>query len=472
MFVLYAFIVSVLLLIISYQYLKIYQLCGYKTKVFLNNILTFSLKIDDKNRLVITKRMLRFIILYFALLFSIFIVCFFFIKVFWLILLDIVIVGLFLPMIIIFAHILMLPIEKLIQKYYIKKTRQKLLRFKGKKIAIVGSFGKTSLKNILYSILKDKYKVIMTPQSYNTPMGISKTALTILKDDMEIAIFEMGARHEGDIKQLMQIVNPDIGIMTAVGEQHIETFGDLNTVIKTKNELVEDFKGDFLVFDGANENTKELFKKCAKKKFLACDEKGFSYIKNPSYSRFGLCFDMVIDGKTQNVKTKLLGRFNAENILIASTVAYLIGAEIDYIASKIETLSPVKNRLELLDMKDFSIIDDSYNANPVGCEEGLNVLKLFDGEKIVVTSGMVELGALQHEKNFVLGKQIGLVANKVVVMNETNKKAIVEGLKTAKFDLENLFFANTREGQKQILRKIVKKGSVVLFQNDLPDNYK
>ena len=250
MFVLYAFIVSILLFVISYPYLKMYQLCGYRLGQFLSNIFKYSFKFDDKNRLIFTKRMIRFIITYFIILMAIFILVFFYIKPFWLILVDVLVISLFLPLVILVAHYLTLPFEKIIQIYYINRAKKKLKNFKGKKIAIVGSFGKTSLKNILYEILKEKYKTIMTPKNYNTPMGITKTVLKELKQDTEIAIFEMGAKREGEIKKLMEIVAPDIGILTAIGQQHIETFGNLKTVIKTKNELVTNFNGDFLVFNG------------------------------------------------------------------------------------------------------------------------------------------------------------------------------------------------------------------------------
>lgn len=473
MFFLYSFLVSLLLGVISYPFLKFYQLCGYKVKKFLSGILYIPFKLDDKNSLVLTKRMFRFLILYGLLLLVIFIPIFLFISNFWLILLGIVVVALIIPLIISSAHIFIWPFELSIQRYYIVRTKKKLKNFKGIKIAIVGSFGKTSFKNILYEILKDKFKTVVTPQNFNTPMGISKTIRQYLKEDTEIAIFEMGARKEGDIKQLMEIVDPNIGVMTAVGEQHLETFKNLKTILKTKNELVTYMQsGGRLIFNGASENTKILFKRCKKKKCLAVDENGFSNFKDLAYSQFGLNFEMIIDKKSVNINTLLLGKFNAENIVLASTVAYILGVDLEYIAQAIKKIKPVKNRLELIRNGKLTIIDDSYNANPVGCSEALNVLKLFNGEKIVVTSGMVELGSVQYEKNFILGKQIAGIANKVLIMNEINKKAILEGLKVVGFNEDQIFFAKTREEQKEVLKEITKGESVILFQNDLPDTYR
>lgn len=473
MFVLYSFIVLILLVVLSYPYLKNYQLCGYDLCKFIRDLDFVFFKLDDKNSLVLTKRMTRFLVVYSVLLLAILIPIFYFISVFWLIFVDCLVLAVVLPLFVMLAHLLISPVENLIKKFYLRKTKQRLRNFKGTKIAIVGSFGKTSLKNILYEILNDKFKTIITPKNFNTPMGISKTVLSELKEDTQIAIFEMGARREGEIEELVKLVDPDLGVMTAVGEQHLETFKNIETVKRTKNELVKFISNSArIVFNGASQNTKELYLKCKKKKLLACDQNGFSKLKNIAYSRFGSSFDMEIDGKKRKVQTKLLGEFNCQNIVLASTVAYTLGVDLDYICERIKNINPIKNRLQIIDNNHFTVIDDSYNANPVGCEEALNVLKLFEGEKIVVTSGMVELGDLQYEKNFVLGKQIGGSADKVLVMNEVNKKAILQGLKALNFDESKVYFATSRETQKEVLKQIVSKNCVVLFQNDLPDNYR
>lgn len=472
MFSLYSFFVSIILCVLSYPYLKLYQMEGYRIIDFAKNIFTASYK-EDKNKLVFTKRMIRICIALFLTLFAIFVPVFLFFKSFWIILISCLLMALLLPLILFICHWFIFPLEELIKFYYLEKAKKKLKKFKGLKIAIVGSYGKTSLKNILYEILKRKYKVITTPKNYNTPMGITKMVLSSLKDDVEIAIFEMGAKRQGDIKQLVKLVEPDIGVLTAIGPQHIETFKNIEGVTRTKTELIENIKDDGkLYFNGANEITTKIFKKCKKEKVLTCSQEGVSNYKNLKISKKGLAFDLTIRGETKRVETKLLGQFNCENIVIASTIAKDLGLSLKEIALQIKCLTPIKNRLELIDTKSFTIIDDSYNANPVGCEESLNVLGLFDGEKIVVTSGMVELGSLQYEKNFVLGKQIASVANKVIIMNETNKKAIYEGLLSKGFNLNSVYFAATRQRQKEILLQLVKKGCVVLFQNDLPDNFK
>ena len=472
MFVIYSIAMTFLMSVISYPLIKFYQLNGYDIKYFLNNIFYCPFRLDDKNKLIFTNRILRFFSIYLILLFIIFILVFYYVTNFWLLLLDILIIALISPLIISFSHMLIYPLENYIKRKYIKKTKIKLQNFKGVKIAIVGSYGKTSIKNILTQILSDKYNVVATPKNFNTPMGICKTVQN-MEEEPEIMIFEMGARKKGDIKELMDIVDPDWGIMSAVGIQHLESFGDEESIMNTKFELVKYMKaGGKIIFNNACENTKLLYDKCDITKFSVGEKEGLSWAEGIKYTSDGLSFDLCIDKKKARVETKLLGRFNCENIVVASAMAYLLGISFENIAKRIKQLRPTKNRLELIDNGKFLIIDDSYNANVEGAREGLEVLDCFEGRKIVVTSGLVELGELQYEKNFNLGKQIGNIADIVLIMNETNKKALTEGIKVSGFNKENLYFAKSREEQKNILSKIVRPKCVVLFQNDLPDNYR
>ena len=473
MSILYSFLFAIIILILTYPYLKNYQLEGYNLQVFFNKIFTYKYTFKGKNLLKFTKRMIRFLILFGLLLFCLSILIFLFINNVWLVILNLLILVIFTPVIFSVAHIILIPIERFIKRNYISKTKQRLKKFKGIKIAITGSFGKTSVKNILYHLLSEKFNVICSPKNYNTPMGVCKTVKEVLKEDTQIAIFEMGARQEGDIRELMEIIDPDIGILTAIGEQHIETFGDLKGILRTKNEIVKYIKkSGKIFFNGKNENTLSLFKSCDKTKILSCNENGVSDFSNIKYSSQGMSFELKIGSHYSSVNTKLLGRINCENIVLASTVAEYLGINFEEIVNRIKSLSPVKNRLELIDMNDFIIIDDSYNANEIGAIESLNVLREFSGKKIVITSGLVEMGRLQFEKNFKLGKEIAKSANIVVIMNETNKKAIYLGLKKEGFNDENIFFASNREEQIDIIKRITQRGCVFLFQNDLPDNYR
>ncbi len=472
MFVLYAFFASLIFMGLSYFLLKIYQMSGYKLGLFLNNIVNFNIKADDKNKVVFTKRIIRFCLVCFLIFMLVFCLIFFFVKPFWLIFLDCLIVALFTPFIFCLSHFLILPVENLIKKRLILKATRFLHEFKGVKIAIVGSFGKTSIKNILFDILKTKFKVVKTPENYNTPMGICKT-LKLVEDDTEILILEMGARQKGDIKELVEIVKPNLAIVSSVGEMHIETFGDFETLKSTKFEIVKHIdKNAVLFFNGKSKTTLEMFKKCDVKKVLTNQNDSDYFAKNLKINKEGMKFELVEKGKVCNIKSCLLGELNAQNIVICFAVCRYLGMTSEKISNAISCLSPIKNRLELIKKGSFTIIDDTYNANFEGAVEALKTLSLFNGKRLVITCGIVELGSIQYEKNFQLGKEISKVADRVLIMNKVNKKALLNGLKAGGFSENEINFASLRSEQKVWLKNNIKKNCVVLFQNDLPDSFK
>ena len=467
---LYALLVSLALFGLSFPLIKVYQLENYRVKNFLKNVFKFNLSFGDKNRLVFTKRLKRMLFCHFFLIFVLFLLIFYLIKNVY-IELGLIFSGvILLPFLIVLSHFLILPFEEFLKKRYIKKAKKKLENMPCKTIAITGSFGKTSTKNILLEILARKFKVCATPKSYNTPMGICRTILNDLSPLDDFFVVEMGARHRGDIAFLCDLVGVDYGILTPVGLCHIETFKNLSNVEKTKFELCENVK-NFVVINGQSASSMKLFEKCDKKKYLIGKENSFAYATCERCMGGRSTFQLNIDGKSVSVSTNLLGRANIDNIVLASSVAYLLGVNLMDIKSGIEKLTPVPHRLELI--KGFAtIIDDSYNSNFDGFCEALSVLNSFAGEKILVTPGMVELGEEQEKLNRLVAKKIAKVCDVVVVMNKVNKKALREGLQEAGFNMKNVFYANSRKEQKEILKKIVGKNSVILLENDLPDNYR
>lgn len=453
----------------SYMFVKTYQLCTYKPDEFLNCILSLNFSFGDKNRLNWTKRLFRFFTIYLLVSFALFFIVFYFIHNILLILLDLILIFLFEPVILLFAHYITYPIEKLIKIFYIKKASRILKKKKIIKIGITGSYGKTSTKNILKSILEESYTVLATPKNYNTEMGITKT-ITEMLSDQQIFIAEMGARNKGDIKILADMVQPQYAIITTIGSQHLETFKSLKNIEDAKYELCENEERK-IVFNGDSPSTQRLYDRFQGEKYLCNVENSFAYSKNEKMSKTGCSFDLILNNRKHHVCTKLFGKTNIHNIVTASALAKVLGLEDEKIISAIEKIQPIKHRLEVIENENCTIIDDSYNSNIVGAKEALEVLKCFEGEKIVVTPGFVELGIEQSKANFNLGCQIADVANHIIIMNDTNKNEILSGAISHNFSRDNIHFADNRKKQKELLQMYVKKGSVVLFENDLPDNY-
>lgn len=383
---------------------------------------------------------------------------------------------LLLPLLVPLAHFIMLPFEILNHKKFISWAKKKLKKYPNLiKIGITGSVGKTSTKFILNSLLSEKYNVCMTPHSFNTPMGITKVVLDYLKPSHEVLITEMGAKQVGEIKYLCDIINPKYGILTSVGSQHLSTFGSLENIAKTKYELISSLPKDGIaVFNGDNEPSLPLYEKCDIEKILVStkDENVYARAKNVKISDKGINFDLCIGEESINCKTKLLGNHNLQNILMCAALAYKLGLTLEQIRIGIAKLNPINHRLELKKENGLIILDDSFNSSVEGSNSALDVLKLFKkGKKIVVTPGLVELGQMEKEANFNFGAKMAEVCDYAIIVNQVNKDSITEGLKSKDFEDEKIIYALSLLDAKLKIKELAKAGDIILFENDLPDNY-
>lgn len=471
MFVLYAFVCACVLSLLDLIYIKIFQLENYRIKNYLKKVFDFEIAFGKKNKLNFTKRIKRLIIFDFFLNFLYFFLIFFLINNIYLIISLVFFGFIFSEYLIVTTFLIAMPIENAIKINFVKKAKKKLKQTNCKKIAITGSFGKTSTKNILYQILKEEFDVCASPQSYNTPMGICKTILGNLKETDDFLIVEYGARRKGDIKFLAENFGVDFGIVTPIGNCHLETFGSLENIANEKYELCQNAR-ECVLFNGKSLATKNLFDKYPYKKYLVCSQNSFAYAKNIKHSADGSKFDLIVNGQKIQCKSSLMGKANIDNIVVATAMAYLLGESLFSIQKAIEKLRPIPHRLELIKSGFAYVLDDSYNSNLEGFKTALDVLKSFKGKKIVVSPGMIELGLMQAETNFEAGEMVAKVADIFVIMNETNKKSLYDGAVSAGMEKERIYFATTRKEQTNLLKSILTQGDVVLFENDFPDNVK
>ena len=377
------------------------------------------------------------------------------------------------PYIVLLAYEINDPIERAINKKYYEKCKQAL---DGRpdliKIGITGSYGKTSVKYILSKILSTKYKVLATPESYNTPMGISKTVKR-LEDSHQIFVCEMGARRLGDVKEICNMVNHDIAVISGITYQHLESFGTLENVIKAKSEILGgNFKGDaFLSAD--NKYTVEMYKSASAPKYLAGlskNKNSYLFGEDVKVSENGTEFTLVFGEEKVVIKTVLLGQTAVQNIILASAVAVKLGLSLQEIASAVSRLEQIPHRLELIkNDSGVFIIDDGYNSNPEGAKQAINLLKNFKGKKYVVTPGMVELGHAESGFNYKLGEMLSSVCDGVVLVGRSGSLQIREGLLSKDYPLSSVYMVKDLNEAKQTLISLVSSGDVVLFENDLPD---
>lgn len=383
----------------------------------------------------------------------------------------------------ILASFFLSPFEGFAKITLVSLARIKMRRMKNLKvIGITGSFGKTSTKEILAQILEKKLKVLKTPQNYNTPLGIAKIILKNLSKEHEVFIVEMGAYKKGEIKKLCSIAKPNIGILTGITQQHLERFKTLKNIILAKSELIQSLpkKGTAVI----NLDSHPCQKLAEKIKIPAIcystsqklQTGNFIAAQNINLTRGGTSFILItnLNKKAHHaqIDTPLLGKQNVSNILASLAVALRLGLGFQDIKEAVANLTPIPHRLEVIKKDNTIIINDTYSANPAGIKAALEVLSLFkDRPKVIITPGLVELGSEQFKENFKMGKLIGRASDFVIVVGKTNKKALISGASSFKNIEEDLFGVPNLEEATKKLQELGLSAPVILFENDLPDQY-
>ena len=381
-----------------------------------------------------------------------------------------------LPFWIALCGLLAWPIEKGISELYFRDA-QKILRNRPDliRIGITGSWGKTSVKFILGTLLEEKYHTLVTPASYNTPMGVTKVIRSSLEPGHRVFVAEMGARHVGDIREMCRLVHPEIGILTSVGPQHLDTFKTLDRIKRTKYELMEAIPEDGLCFF-ADDNgiCRELYLKTDKRKTLSGLEKETDdlWAEDIRISEAGSSFTICTQDEKIPCQTTLLGELNIRNILLCSAVCLKLGMSGDQIARGIAKLKPIEHRLQLIpNPGGLTVIDDAFNSNIRGAEQAFRVLKECGGHRFLVTPGMVELGEQEREMNERFGELAADCCDTAILVGRKRSEAIARGMIRKGFDQKNLIIVNSLEEATTQMKAYVRSGDTVLFENDLPDNY-
>ncbi len=358
------------------------------------------------------------------------------------------------------ACVISFVVEAPLNNSYVRKAEKKLSASKLKVIAVTGSYGKTSVKNILSTVLSQKFSVLSTPRSYNTPAGI---ALTLNGSDLEkydIFIAEMGARNVGDISELCKICPPNISVLTGICPQHLETFKTLENIVEEKGKAIAAASDLAVIAPDAF----EYYKDCEAKKVEA------DCVRDIVCGTDGTAFTLFHGGEERRVKIKLLGGHSATNCALAAEVAFALGMSLDEVCSGLEKCEFIAHRLELMQSEGVYVLDDGYNSNVVGARSALAALRLFGGSKICVTPGLVELGVLEESENYALGGElVGLDC--VILVGETLITPVKEGYLDGGGDPQKLLTAPDLKAAEELLRGVLQKGDCVLFLNDLPDIY-
>ncbi len=380
----------------------------------------------------------------------------------------------FTPVLMMLALYVNMPMEKAVANHYVRDAKKILKASPNMKIiGVTGSYGKTTTKFMITRLLSEKYTVTVTPESFNTPMGVVRTIREKMKPATEIFVVEMGAKKVGDIEEICKIVNPDYGVITSVGPQHLDTFHSLENIIKTKFELA----------DYVTQKQGTMFLNCASEPVAKQRVEGSicygldngldAYATDVVYHEGGASFTVCVGEEQIPLQTRLLGQHSILNLTVAVAVARYFDVPVKDIQFAVSTLKPTEHRLEV---KGFvggaTMIDDAYNANPEGCLEAVNVLGRFENkQKIIITPGLVELGDREEQCNFDLGVRAGQVCDRIVLVGLKRSEPIANGVRSTGFPEDKLHIVASFKDAVATLSPMLDENCVVLVENDLPDNY-
>ncbi|MFA6759920.1 MAG: UDP-N-acetylmuramoyl-tripeptide--D-alanyl-D-alanine ligase [Sulfuricurvum sp.] len=406
--------------------------------VFLPSLIWWHYRLDQK--LVITPRVKRFfaLLLFFALFQNL--VCY--------LRLSCEAFAVFIPLLL--AYLLSYAIEKYLFEIYKKEASKRLASIKDLEIiAITGSYGKTSIKNFIASILSTKYRVYATPRSINTIGGIIKDVNTALPDDTQIYVCEAGARQSGDIAVIAEFLEPQRVVVGKVGLAHIEYFKTLRNIIVTKLEIMRSsrLKKAFVHSSVTDEPHEKV-------EFFG------SSVYDLKADLDGLSFKMELDGEVVEFETSLLGSFQAINLEVAIKMAKEFKLSNNEIKEALLKLDAVPHRLQKIVAGGKIILDDGYNGNIDGMLEAIRLVSTHKGDKVIVTPGLVESS---EELNLELAEAINGVFDTVIVTGKLNRDLFSRAL-----NVKYKFILEDKSKLQDLLAKETKTGDIILFANDAP----
>lgn len=333
-------------------------------------------------------------------------------------------------------------------------------------IAITGSVGKTSTKDMIANVVSQKYKTLKTQGNHNNNIGLPFTILEL--QDEEAMVLEMGMNHFGEISLLTSIAKPTLCVITNIGTSHIGNLGSRENILKAKLEILEGLREPVVVINNDNDLLHKWYEK-NKENFnihtYGIKEKSMLNATNTKLEEQSSSFECEINEKVENIKVNVGGEHFILNALCALTVGTLLEIPNDKLVYGIENFELTQKRMDICNLKnDIKIINDAYNASFESMQASLHVLSEYkERRKIAVLGDMFELGEFAKELHKKVGEEVANNKIDILIANGENAKYIVETAKE-KLNNENIYYLNTKEKIEEMLQKISKPGDVILFK--------
>jgi UDP-N-acetylmuramoyl-tripeptide--D-alanyl-D-alanine ligase len=388
------------------------------------------------------------------------------------------------PWTLLIANRALQPVQRVINRRYEERAKRSLRDWDPLVVGITGSYGKTTTKFCVGAVLQADRPTLVTPESYNSYLGVVRTINEHLRASHKAFVVEMGMFRRGDITELCELVHPKIGVITAIGPMHLERLGSIEAIATAKGELLDALppEGHFIT-NAEDPRCLELAARASVPVTL------FGVEGDPSRSRAQILardvrladgrtmFTLQVegpDGPQVEVSAGLLGVHNVSNLLAAAAVGHVLGISLERIAQGLAQVQAPAHRLQPIHNRQAGVvvIDDAYNSNPDGAAAALEVLREHPAaRRLLVTPGMVELGELEEQLNRRFGEQAATVCDIAILVGPARTAPIREGLTSAGLEEASIHVVRDIAEATALLGRLTRAGDVVLFENDLPDTY-
>ncbi len=387
------------------------------------------------------------------------------------------------PLIVSLIVLLFQPFAVLIRNSVLKKATEKMesLRSLQKRILVIGitgSYGKTSTKEFLATILSSKFKVLKTKEHQNSEIGIANCILNDLTEDHDIFIVEIGAYDKGKVREVCSMVKPKIGIVTGVNEQHLSLFGSMENLLSAEGggELAEILPRDgLLVLNGDNKYCIDLAKRVNN-----APEKIYTTNKNiidseiwtedaETAENFVFFVAMNKNRELGHFQINVLGKQNIQNLLAAILVARELGMSFHEIIEASKNIKQEQAGMTLKSGKHgINIIDSSYSSNSDGVIADLDYLNIFSKKKVIIMPCLIELGEKSAEVHKKIGRKIGEVCDMAIITTKDKFEEIKKGAVEAGMQENNIILCDNIKDIYSMVTLFYKSGDAILLEGRMP----
>ncbi len=387
------------------------------------------------------------------------------------------------PQSLLVANAALKPVQGAVNRRFLQSAQRALRDYQPLVVGITGSYGKTTTKFCVGEVLGVQRPTLVTPESYNSYLGVLRTINERLAPEHQAFVVEMGMFRKGDIAELCELVKPSVGVITAIGPMHLERLGSIEAIASAKAELAEALPEDGQLITNGDDplcvaiaDDTRAHARAHVALFSIDNQAAPVRATNVSLADGHTKFDLHLGAGSPPtpVSAQLLGTHNVYNLLAAAAVGWTLEMEPAQIVLGLERVKAPEHRLQPIHNRRAGIvvIDDAYNSNPEGAASALEVLRDHDAKRrLLVTPGMVELGELEEELNRRFGEQAGVVCDVVILVGRDRTRPIYEGLMSVGMEGSGVKVVRDIAEATTLLGTLTRAGDVVLFENDLPDTY-